>query len=131
MEGKPKDAAWKRFVHGLRVDAHAIWLAVRDRRTPILLRLFGALIAAYALSPIDLIPDFVPILGYLDDAVILPAGIWLFVTLVPKPLWQELRARAEAETQRPVSVAGAVMIVAIWLAVIVLVGLMVASWHYY
>jgi uncharacterized membrane protein YkvA (DUF1232 family) len=131
MEGKPKGAAWKQFVHGLRVDAHAIWLAVRDRRTPLLLRLFGALVAAYALSPIDLIPDFVPILGYLDDAVILPVGIWIFVSLVPKPLWAELRARAEAETQRPVSVAGAVVMVAVWIALAALVALMVASWQYY
>lgn len=131
MEGKPKGEAWKRFIHGLRIDAHAIWLAVRDRRTPMLLRLFGALVAAYALSPIDLIPDFVPILGYLDDVIILPLGIWIFVSLVPKPLWTELRARAEAETQRPVSAAGAVMIVATWIAITALVALMVASWQYY
>lgn len=131
MEGKPKATAWKQFVHGLRVDAHAIWIAVRDSRTPLLLRLFGALVAAYALSPIDLIPDFVPILGYLDDAVILPVGIWLFVKLVPDALWAEFRARAEAETQRPVSMTGAVIVVAIWTALAALVALMVASWHYY
>lgn len=131
MERKPKGAAWKQFVHGLRVDAHAIWLAVRDRRTPLLLRLFGALVAAYALSPIDLIPDFVPILGYLDDAILLPAGIWLFVKLVPDALWAELRARAETETRRPVSVAGAVMIVAIWIAIAALVAFMIANWRYY
>src|SRR3546814_9104289 len=67
MQGKPKGGAIRRFVHKLRVDAHAVWIAARDRRTPLALRLFGALIAAYALSPIDLIPDFVPVLGFVDD----------------------------------------------------------------
>ena len=67
MEGKPKGGGLKRFVHELRVDAHAIWLAVRDTRTPVMLRIFGALVAAYALSPIDLIPDFVPVLGLLEN----------------------------------------------------------------
>lgn len=131
MEGKPKGAAIKQFVHRLRVDAHAIWLAVRDPRTPVMLRIFGAFVAAYALSPIDLIPDFVPLLGYLDDLVILPVGIWLFVLMIPKPLWAEFRAKAEVETQRPVSMMGAVIIAAIWFALAVLIAFMVANWQYY
>ncbi|MBK5264386.1 MAG: DUF1232 domain-containing protein [Alphaproteobacteria bacterium] len=131
MEGKPKGGALRQFVHALRVDAHAIWLAVRDPRTPVALRIFGALIAAYALSPIDLIPDFVPVLGLLDDAIILPVGIWLFTRMVPKPLWVEYKAKAEAETQRPVSIMGAVMVIAIWTAIAILIAFMVTNWQYY
>src|SRR3546814_5910229 len=70
-------------IHVLRRDAHAVWLAIRDPRTPWYAKLWGWLIAAYALSPIDLIPDFVPLLGLIDDLIILPAGIWVFVKLVP------------------------------------------------
>jgi len=131
MEGKPKGGGLKRFVHELRVDAHAIWLAVRDTRTPVMLRIFGALVAAYALSPIDLIPDFVPVLGLLDDLIILPIGIWLFTRMIPRPLWAEYRAMAEAETRRPVSYMGAALIAGIWIAGAVLIALMVASWQFY
>jgi uncharacterized membrane protein YkvA (DUF1232 family) len=131
MEGKAKGGRLRQFVHALRVDAHAIWLAVRDPRTPVALRIFGALVAAYALSPIDLIPDFVPVLGLIDDAIILPLGIWLFTKMVPKPLWAEYKAKAEAETQRPVSIAGAAMVIAIWAAMAVLIIFMVMNWQYY
>ncbi|HEY9580757.1 MAG TPA: YkvA family protein [Rhizorhapis sp.] len=131
MQGKPKGGAIRRFVHKLRVDAHAVWIAARDRRTPLALRLFGALIAAYALSPIDLIPDFVPVLGFVDDLIILPLGIWLFTLMIPKPLWSEYRATAEAETQRPISLLGAAIVVAIWLALAVLIAFAVTNWQYY
>src|SRR3546814_20911565 len=95
MQGKPKGGAIRRFVHKLRVDAHAVWIAARDRRTPLALRLLGALIAAYALSPIDLLPDFVPVLGFVADLLILPLGIWLFMLMIPKPRWSEYRRTAE------------------------------------
>src|SRR3546814_18629078 len=100
MQGKPKGGAIRRFVHKLRVDAHAVWIAARDRRTPLALRLFGALIAAYALSPIDLIPDFVPVLGFVDDLIILPFGLWLFTLMFPKPLWYEYSTHSNAETNQ-------------------------------
>ena len=100
----------KLWAHRVRVDAHAVWLAARDRRTPWPARLLGLLVAAYALSPIDLIPDFVPVLGLIDDLLLLPLGVWLFVRLVPEPLFQEHRAAAEAVSERPVSRGGALLI---------------------
>ena len=106
----------------LRIDAHAIWLAARDERTPWHARAFGLLIAAYALSPIDLIPDFIPILGLVDDAIIIPAGIWLFLKMLPKDLFEEHRAAAEAAAERPQSRSGLLLIVLIW------VGLALLAW---
>ena len=106
----------------LRIDAHAIWLAARDERTPWHARAFGLLIAAYALSPIDLIPDFIPILGLVDDAIIIPAGIWLFLKMLPKDLFEEHRAAAEAAAERPHSRSGLLLIVLIW------VGLALLAW---
>ena len=104
------------LAHRIRTEAHAVWLAARDPRTPLAAKLVGLLVAAYALSPIDLIPDFIPVLGLLDDAVVIPLGIWLFEKLVPAPLMAEHRARAEIETERPVSLVGIAIIVAIWAA---------------
>ena len=74
---------------------------------------------------------FVPVLGLLDDLIILPVGIWLFTRMIPRPLWAEYRAMAEAETKRPVSYMGAALIAGIWLAAAALIALMVASWQYY
>ena len=99
----------------LRIEAHAVWLAARDPRTPWYARAFGLLIAAYALSPIDLIPDFIPVLGLVDDALIIPAGVWLFLKMLPPGLFEKHRAEAAAAAERPSSVAGAVLIVAIWI----------------
>lgn len=117
--------------HIIRRDAHAIWLAIRDPRTPWYARLWGWLIAAYALSPIDLIPDFVPFIGMIDDLLILPAGIWVFVKLVPHDLFAEHLRVAEIETQRPVSRGGAVLIVAIWLGIIGLIAFYIWSWRFW
>lgn len=93
----------------------ALWLAARDPRVPRGAKLMAALVAAYALSPIDLIPDFVPVLGYLDDLLLLPAGIWLAVRLIPAPLMHELRRQAGAR-EAPISRSGIVMVVALWTA---------------
>lgn len=118
-------------IHVLRRDAHAVWLAIRDPRTPWYAKLWGWLIAAYALSPIDLIPDFVPLLGLIDDLIILPAGIWVFVKLVPGEQFAEHLKTAEIASHRPISRGGAVLIVAIWAAVLGLVGFYVWSWRYW
>ena len=91
-----------------------MWLAVRDSRTPLFAKLVGLLVAAYALSPIDLIPDFVPVLGLVDDALLIPAGVWLFEKLVPPGLMAEHRATAEAASQRPVSRWGIAIVIALW-----------------
>lgn len=109
------------IVHRIRVESHAVWLAVRDPRTPLPAKLVGLLIAAYALSPIDLIPDFIPVLGLLDDAILIPAGVWLFARMVPPALLAEHRAAAEAASERPVSKWGAAIVLAIWAAIALLV----------
>lgn len=94
----------------------ALWLAGRDPRVPWPAKALAAAVAAYALSPIDLIPDFIPVIGYLDDLLIVPAGIWLAVRLIPAPLMAELRAEAERRSDRPVSYVAAAAIASIWLA---------------
>ena len=103
------------WARAIRCDVHAHWLAGRDPRVPWYAKAVALLIAAYALSPIDLIPDFVPILGYLDEVILLPPAILLAVKLVPPELMAEHRAAAAKAERRPVSRAGAAMIVALWL----------------
>jgi uncharacterized membrane protein YkvA (DUF1232 family) len=98
----------------LRIDVHAAWLAARDPRCPWHARAVGLLVTAYALSPIDLIPDFIPVLGLLDDAVLIPAGLWLFVRLLPPGLFEEHRARAAVAAERPRSAWGIVIVLAVW-----------------
>lgn len=100
----------------IKADVVALYLAVRHPLVPWHAKLVAALVAAYALSPVDLIPDFIPVLGYLDDIVLVPLGILLAVRLIPPPLMAELRASAQAIVERPVSRRGALFIVAIWLA---------------
>src|SRR5436853_2185277 len=105
---KPK--AWARAI---RRDVVAVWIAARDPRTPWHAKALAGAVAAYALSPIDLIPDFIPVLGYLDDLLIVPAGIWLAVRWVPPALMAEFRDRAAA-TSRPRSRVAAAAIVTLW-----------------
>jgi uncharacterized membrane protein YkvA (DUF1232 family) len=110
---------WRRlkdWARAIRRDVHALWLAARDPRTPWYARAFALAIAAYALSPIDLIPDFVPVLGYLDEVILLPPAILLAVRLVPPELMAEHRAAAARAAAKPVSRAGAAVIVGLWLA---------------
>jgi len=111
MAGRLK--GWARAV---RRDAHALYLAARDPRVPWYAKALALAVAAYALSPIDLIPDFIPVIGYLDDLVLIPLGVLLVVKLIPREVMEEFRARAEAAQDRPVSRAAAAVIVGIWLA---------------
>lgn len=104
----------QQWARTIKRDAVAIRIAARDPRVPWYTKLVAASVAAYALSPIDLIPDFIPVLGYLDDVVIVPAGILLTVRLMPAGLMDEFRAEAARREGRPTSVSGAVVIVAIW-----------------
>ena len=106
----------KEWARAVRRDVHALWLAARDPRTPWYARAFALAVAAYALSPIDLIPDFIPVLGYLDEVVLLPPAILLAIRLVPPELMAEHRAAAAAAQGRPVSRAGAALVVALWAA---------------
>ena len=110
----------------LKRDIVALWIAARDRRTPRLATSVAAGVAAYALSPIDLIPDFIPILGYLDDLLIVPAGIALAIHLIPAALMVEYRAEAQRRSDRPRSVAAAFAITLVWIAAIAVTILLLA-----
>jgi uncharacterized membrane protein YkvA (DUF1232 family) len=112
----------KRWARAIKRDVIAVWLAARDPRVPWYAKALALAVAAYALSPIDLIPDFIPVLGYLDDLLIVPAGILLVVALVPAELMAEFRAQAAELTDRPQSRAAAAAIVAIWIGLTVLLG---------
>ena len=114
-------ARLKRWAKSLKRDVVALWLAARNPRTPTAAKVVAGIVAAYAISPLDLIPDFIPIIGYLDDLLIVPAGIWLALRLIPPELMAELRAEAEARA-KPRSLAGAAAIVAIWLGAVALSG---------
>jgi len=106
----------------IKRDAVAVWIAARDARVPWYAKALAALTAAYALSPIDLIPDFIPVLGYVDDVVIVPAGLLLTMRLIPSGLMDEFRAEAAARAERPTSRTAAAFIIALWIASLLLVG---------
>ena len=103
-------------------DVAALGLAARDPRVPWYAKAAAAALVAYTLSPIDLIPDFIPLLGYLDELVIVPLGILLVVRLIPENLMREFRARADEIVKRPRSVAAAIAIVATWISLAALVA---------
>lgn len=111
----------KQWARAIVRDVLALWLAARDPRVPWIAKAVAAIVAAYALSPIDLIPDFIPVIGYLDDLVLVPLGILLAVRLIPPELMAEFRAAAQ-DRARPVSRAGAVIIVAIWIGCIAIIS---------
>ena len=113
----------KTWARALGRDVLALWIAARSRETPFAAKLVSGAVAAYALSPIDLIPDFIPILGYLDDLLIVPLGIALAVRLIPAELMARFRAQAGARTARPRSVAAVVLIVVLWLTALAAVML--------
>ena len=105
----------RRWARDLKRDVVALWLSARDPRVPWHAKAVAGAVAADALSPIDLIPDFIPLIGYLDDLIIVPAGIWLALRLIPPPVMAELRAEAERRV-KPTSKVAAAVIVAVWLA---------------
>ncbi len=106
----------KRWARRIKRDVMALWIAARDPRVPWYAKAVCTAIAAYALSPIDLIPDYIPVLGYLDEAVLLPLAILLAVRLVPPQLMAEFRAEADSRAERPVSRVAAAFIVILWIA---------------
>ena len=107
-------ASIKIWARNLKRDSYALYLASRDPRVPWYVKALAVAIAAYALSPIDLIPDFIPVFGYLDDLILLPLGIWLAISLIPQEVMAECRASAAAALQRPVSRAGMIAIILLW-----------------
>ena len=105
----------RQWARAVRRDVHAISLAARDPRVPWYAKALAACVAGYALSPIDLIPDFIPVLGYLDDLVIVPLGILAVVRLIPPAVLEEHRAAAMAAQDKPASRIAAAVIISIWL----------------
>lgn len=105
----------------LAVEAHAAWLAARDPRVPWFARVLAVAVAAYALSPIDLIPDFIPVLGWIDDLIIVPLGLLAVRRLIAAPLWAELHAAAEAASERPSSRAGMIFILLLWATLLTII----------
>jgi uncharacterized membrane protein YkvA (DUF1232 family) len=105
----------KRWARTLKRDAHAIYLAARSPRVPWYAKILAIAVAGYALSPIDLIPDFIPVVGFLDDLIILPLGIWLVLSLIPEDVMAEYRAKADEAATRPRSKAAAIAVIAIWI----------------
>lgn len=114
----------KEWARGVRRDTHALFIAARDPRTPRGAVVLATLILAYALSPIDLIPDVIPILGYLDDLLLIPIGLALVIRMIPPEVWSDCRARAAAEIadgkRLPTSRAGAAAIVILWVVAFIL-----------
>lgn len=112
----------KRWARAIKRDVVALWIAARDQRTPIAAKIVAGAVAAYALSPIDLIPDFIPVLGYLDDLLIVPLGIALAVRLVPTVLMNEYREDAARREDKPISRGGLIAVVEIWIMISALAG---------
>ncbi len=113
--------SWKTKSKQLKTEIKALYLASRHPRTPWYAKVLAALIIGYALSPIDLIPDFIPVVGYLDDLIIIPAGIALLIKIIPEDVLQECRSKAQSDSlKRKHWVAGAIIIL-IWLLVLYLI----------
>ena len=108
----------------LKRETTALWFALRDPRTPWAARVVGAAVVAYALSPIDLIPDFIPVLGLLDDLILLPLGIALCIRMIPAEVYAEARRKAADAERRPASLVAGAAIAAVWLAVAAACGML-------
>jgi uncharacterized membrane protein YkvA (DUF1232 family) len=109
--------SWKDRARGLRLEVYTLYVACRDPRTPWYAKALAAAVAGYAFSPIDLIPDFVPLLGYLDDLILVPLGILVVRRMIPAEVLADCRIRAQALIQQgqPISRTAAVFIVVVWL----------------
>jgi uncharacterized membrane protein YkvA (DUF1232 family) len=116
--------AWKARARQLKLEVYALYYASRDARVPWYAKALAACVVAYAFSPIDLIPDMIPVLGYLDDLVLIPLGVLAVRRMIPSPVLDDCRTRASAlmAAGTPVSWKAAVVIVAIWVGAAILVG---------
>jgi uncharacterized membrane protein YkvA (DUF1232 family) len=110
-----KLASLKAKAQQLKLHTLTVYFAARDPCTPLLVRALAIIIAAYALSPIDLIPDFIPVIGYLDDLVLIPLGLALVVRLTPSAVLESARAQAQQAVSKPVSYTAAAFIISVWL----------------
>jgi uncharacterized membrane protein YkvA (DUF1232 family) len=116
---------WKARAQQLRTEVYALFLAYKDPRTPWYAKVFTALVVGYAFSPIDLIPDPIPVLGYLDDLLLIPLGVFLAIKMIPNQVMEESRSKAKDAMSlgKPVNKVAAVIIVLIWIGLIALVGI--------
>ena len=114
--------SWKEKVKRLKTDVYALYLAFKDRGTPWYAKAFIILVVAYALSPVDLIPDFIPVIGYLDDLILVPAGIYLAIKIVPGDILTECRKRAVTEKlSTKARIIAAAVVILTWLLVLYLI----------
>ena len=120
-------ASLKFQLQKLKKHTLTVYFVARDPRTPFIVRALAVLVAAYALSPIDLIPDFIPVIGYMDDLILVPLGLALVVRLTPSEVLEPARAKAEESDKLPVSYSAAAFILLVWLLVI----WVVASWIFH
>lgn len=122
--------SWRERARSLRQEVYALGFALRDPRVPWYAKASAGLVVALAFSPIDIVPDFVPILGYLDDLVVIPVGIWFTLRLIPVDVMADCRLQAAArlETARPGGVWGAVIVAALWLILAAGSGWLAWSW---
>jgi uncharacterized membrane protein YkvA (DUF1232 family) len=120
--GTSEVSTLRRWARALKQQALVVYYAARDPRTPWPVRLFALAVAAYAFSPIDLIPDFIPVLGYVDDLILIPLGVALVVRWVPADVMADAKAKAHDTARRPTSRGMAVVIVAVWIALTVALG---------
>ena len=120
---------WKKRARQLKIEVYALYLAYRDPRVSWPARIFAGVVVAYAFSPIDLVPDFIPVLGYLDDLLLVPLGVWLALRMIPAAVLADCREQASEvmAAGKPVNRTAAVVIVVIWLALAALAA--VWLWH--
>lgn len=113
----------KQWAKEIKKDVIVVWLIAKDKRTPILVKFLALIIAAYALSPIDLIPDFIPILGYLDDIIIVPLGLLLVMKLTPQHIKDDCKVIAAGLAEKPINRLAAGFIILIWLFLLAYLGM--------
>lgn len=118
--------AIKQWAKRIQLDAFAVYHAAKDTRTPRCLRLLAFVVVAYAISPIDLIPDFISVLGYLDDLLIVPVGFLLVIKLLPTAVWADSRAKASSQSVNPASFKYIAVVVSTWL---LCVALLLLWWY--
>lgn len=121
---------WKQRVNQLKMDTYAIYLAYKDPRVPWYAKLFIACVAGYAFSPVDLIPDFIPVIGYLDDLVLIPLGIAMAIKMIPPTVLTECREKAQSAMSqgRPTNWVAATVIIVIWVLFALLAILLITNY---
>lgn len=122
---------WRRHAQHLKGLVFSLYFAYRDPRTPWYARVVAACVVGYAFSPIDLIPDPIPVLGYLDDLILIPLGVALAVRLIPADVWTDAQAQSTAALRenRPINRVAAAIVVAIWIGLVVIGGVVVWRWY--